>query len=55
MAFICRVPSKENGQLMLKRPELLDGFLRRVFKGNIWSEGCKVPEQLVDILPIGWW
>ena len=24
--FICRAPSKQNGQLMLKRPELLDGF-----------------------------
>ena len=24
--FICRVPSNENGQFMLKRPKLLDGF-----------------------------
>ena len=24
--FICRMPSKQNGQLMLTRPELLDGF-----------------------------
>ena len=37
-AFIAG-PSKENGQLMLKRSEL-NGFQERVFKGNIWGEGC---------------
>ena len=31
---------QENWQLMLKRSELLDGFLGRVFKGNVWGEGC---------------
>ena len=30
--FICRAPSKGNGQLLLKRPELPDGFQGRVFK-----------------------
>ena len=47
-------PSKENRQLMLKRPELPDGFQRRVSKGSIRGEGCRVPDQLVDILLISW-
>ena len=29
--FICRVPSRENGQLMLERPELPHGFQGSVF------------------------
>ena len=32
VAFICRVSSKENRQLMLKRPEHPDGFQAKVFK-----------------------
>ena len=44
-------PSKEQGQLMLKRPKLSNGFEGRVFKGNIWGEGCRVD----DFLPIVWW
>ena len=28
-------PSKENEQLMLKRPELPEGFQGRVFKGKV--------------------
>jgi len=28
-------PNKENGKLMLKRPELSDGFKGRALKGNI--------------------
>ena len=31
----CRVPSKENRQLMLKRPKLPDGFQGRGFKGSV--------------------
>ena len=39
---------------MLKRPEPPDGFQGRVFKGNIIRfEGCRVHDQLVDILRIG--
>lgn len=34
-------PNKENGKLMLKRPELSDGFKGRALKGNIWGEGCR--------------
>ena len=30
-----REPSKENGQLMLKRSELPDGFQGRVFKDRV--------------------
>ena len=33
--FICRVPSKEYRQLMLKRPELPGGFQGRVLKANL--------------------
>ena len=38
-AFICRAPCKENGQLMLKRPELPNGFQGRAFKATF---GVKV-------------
>lgn len=31
----CRTPSKENGQLRLKRPELLHGFQEKVFKDSV--------------------
>ena len=31
----CKAPSKENRQLMLKRPELPNVFQGSVFKGNI--------------------
>ena len=44
-------PSKENGQLALKNPELSDVFQGGVFKGKIWGEGCRV----CDLLLIGWW
>ena len=32
--------SKENGQLILQRPELPDDFQERIFKDRIWGEGC---------------
>ena len=39
---------------MLKRAEAPDGFQARVFKSNIIRfEGCRVHDQLVDILLIG--
>ena len=39
---------------MLKRPEPPDGFQGRVCKGNIIRfKGCRVHDQLVDILRIG--
>ena len=31
----CKPPSKENGQVLLKRPELPDGFWGRAFKGKV--------------------
>jgi len=40
--------------LVLKRPELPDGFQGRVFKGNSIGVGCKVPDQLMDTLLLGW-
>ena len=39
----CRAPSRENGQLMLKKPEYPDGFQGRGFKGNV-REGAAVCE-----------
>ena len=38
---------------MLRRPELLNSFWPRDFKCNINGEGCKVCDQLVDILLFG--
>ena len=39
---------------MLIRPELLNSFQGRVFKGNIIRfEGGRVHDQLIDILLIG--
>lgn len=35
-AFISR-PSKDNEQLMLKRPETPDGFQERFFKDIVWE------------------
>jgi len=37
----CRASAKENGQLMLKRPILSDGFQGRIFKGDTWGKGCR--------------
>ena len=34
IALISRAPNKENSQLMLNRPELLDGFQARVFEDS---------------------
>ena len=39
--------SKENRQLMLKRPELPNGFQRRVFKDSVRREGGRMCDQLV--------
>lgn len=36
-------PSKENGQLMLKK---LSGFQRRGLKREVRSGHCRVPDQL---------
>ena len=44
-------PSKKNRQFVLKRPELPDALGASIFKGRIWSEGCRV----CDFLLIGWW
>ena len=43
-------PNKENGKLMLKRPEFFDGFKGRVLKGNIRGEGCRGH----DLFLVGW-
>lgn len=51
----CRAPNKESRQLVLKRPELLDGFQGKVFKDKLREGSCGVHAQLMEILLIGWW
>ena len=48
----CMVPSKKNGQFMLKRSELPNGFQRRVFKGKMREgfTGCVISLCSVLIL-----
>ena len=53
--FIERAPSKENEQLMLKRPKLLDVFQARVFKLGVRVKGHRMCDQLLDFVLIGWW
>ena len=40
----CRAPSKENGQLMLRRPELPNPFQGRGFKSSVreGAAGCMI-------------
>ena len=49
-----RVPSKENGQLMLERPKLRSAFWV-AFKGNIWDEGCRGAWISSDWLVVRGW
>ena len=49
------MPSKENEQLMLKRPKLLDVFQARVFKLGVRVKGHRMCDQLLDFVLIGWW
>ena len=44
-------PSKDNGWLLLKNPELPDDFWGKAFIGSIWGEGCSKRGFLL----IGWW
>ena len=48
--FIYRVPTKENRQLMLRRPELSHGFQGRVFL----RQHLRRMLQILDFLLIGW-
>lgn len=41
-------------QLVLKSPDLPDGFQRKIFKGRVREGGCRGPHQLIDIFLIGW-
>ena len=51
----CRAPSKENGQLMLKKPKLPSGFQGRVFKVSQCEGGVfRVRDQLMHNSWIGW-
>ena len=38
-----------------KIPRFADGFQIKFFKDGVKGESCKVPDQPVDILLIGWW
>ena len=48
-AFIAGCPSKENGQLMLKKPEILDGFQDSVFKDSVRERfsGCVISSHTI--------
>ena len=48
-------PSKESRQLVFQRPELLNGFQGKDFKVRVRKGGCRMHDQLVDILLIGGW
>ena len=50
-----RAPSKESRQLVLKRPQLPEGFQRKVFKNRVREGVFGVCYQHMDILLIGWW
>ena len=47
---LLQVPSKENGQLVLKRPKLLDAFLARDFEGNVKEGVAKCMMNLCIVL-----
>lgn len=48
--------SSKNGQLVLRRPGLPSGFQAGAFKDGASGEGCRMCEQLTDLLlSIGWW
>ena len=51
----CRAQNKESRQLVLKRPELPDGFQGKVFKDKLREGSCGVHAQLMEILLTGWW
>ena len=55
LSAYCRAPSEDNGQFLLKRPELPDGIQGSVFKGNTRGVGFRVSDQLMDTLLTGWW
>ena len=40
---------------MFKRPNSLKAFRERLFKDRAREEGCRVCDQLMDVLLIGWW
>ena len=53
IAFLAR-SNKESRQVVLKRPELPGGFQGNVFKDGE-GEGCRMCDQLMDVLLTGWW
>jgi len=50
----CRGTSKENRQLILKRPKLPDGFQGKGFQGSVREGGCSVWTQLIPSSRFGW-
>ena len=48
--------SSKIGQLVLRRPGLPSGFQAKAFKDSASGEGCRMCEQLADLLLLtGWW
>ena len=52
----CKYQVRSPGKLMHKRPELPEGFQGQVYKGKIsrGGGGCRIYDQFMDILSIGW-
>ena len=55
VAFIERCQTRSPGQLMLKTPELPDGFQASIFKGKVREGNCRVCDQLMHSCLMGWW
>ena len=54
-SFIAGHQERSSGQLVLKRPELPEGFQGKVYKDRVRKGVCGVCDQLVDLLLIDWW
>ena len=52
-AFIVRRQTRSPGQLMLKKPELPDGFQGGIFKGQVREASLRVCDQLMHSSLIG--
>ena len=40
---------------MLKRPEPPRDFQAKDFKDSVQGEDCRMDDQFMGLLPIGWW
>ena len=50
--FTAGCQEKSLGQLVLERPKLPEGFQGKIYKDKVREEGCRVCDQLMEILLI---